>query len=68
MVGRLILTRCQGDAIAIIHGNQVTRVEVVEFPGGRRKVRLAIEADDNVRILRAELLPLAEKTAVVNKS
>ena len=60
----LVLTRKNRESVIIGRpgtGNQMMKVTVLEFRGG--KVRLGIEADPSIRILRSELLdciPAAE--------
>jgi carbon storage regulator CsrA len=51
----LILTRRPGEAILFQRGGKASRLYVVAIEGN--VVRLAIDADEEVRILREELLP-----------
>jgi carbon storage regulator CsrA len=53
----LVLTRKNRESVIIGRpgtGNQMMKVTVLEVRGG--KVRLGIEADQSIRILRSELL------------
>lgn len=51
----LVLTRKRGEGILLrLPDGRVIKVSVVEFRGSKR-VRLAIDADTDVRIVREEL-------------
>lgn len=58
----LILTRRVGEAIQIREGDDRIYVTVVEIKGA--KVRLGIEAPDDVRIVRTELIEAEIKPCV----